>query len=610
MRALRIIEAPGVTEALRAAVTAAGITILLAGSAHAGSISLTGPTSTAGTYSPSTLATAAAANPGNMVSFGGLTGISLWGLLGGANATTSAPAIFGAITTTTPAADNSKNAILRYHVLGTGTDGTQSVVSLGQIDPMFGAPVNPPFIAYQNTGGSMLSTPQLVVPGGPSGSGISSLLSLQLLSYPALPTGAGGVSTSVTLSGNVNSPGVYTLAQFQKFTPTNQTVSGDTYTGIPLATFVNTNSSSSNSQIVIGQGTDGYEVLYSLEELANPANMLAYAATGTDFPADGIARTILPADNAHGRYISNLFNVVVLNASIGAPITATHDFNGDGISDILWRDTAGNVGMWLMNGSQIGATSVLGNVATNWSIVGQRDFNGNGSADILWRDIAGNVGIWLMNGSQIKASPVLGNVPTNWSVVGTGDFNGDGYADILWRDNLGNVGIWFMNGTTVSQTAMLGIVPTNWAVAGTDMKGDIFWRNTVTGETGLWIVSGTKISQSVDFGVVPLNWKIAGIGDFDGNGSFDILWRDASGNVGIWLMNGTQIMSTAVLGNVPLSWSVAETGNFNGNGQIDILWIDNLGNVAVWFMNGVTVQSVTNYGNAGTAWSVQSLNAD
>jgi prepilin-type processing-associated H-X9-DG protein len=31
----------------------------------------------------------------------------------------------------------------------------------------------------------------------------------------------------------------------------------------------------------------------------------------------------------------------------------THDFNGDGKSNILWHDGSGNVGMWLMNGAQI-----------------------------------------------------------------------------------------------------------------------------------------------------------------------------------------------------------------------------------------------------------------
>jgi hypothetical protein len=292
-------------------------------------------------------------------------------------------------------------------------------------------------------------------------------------------------------------------------------------------------------------------------------------------------------------------------------LTATHDFNGDGISDILWRNSAGAVGMWLMNGAQILQTATLTNAApTNWSIVGQRDFTGNGDADILWRDTTGDVGMWLMNGTHVLSGSAFSTMPTNWFVAGTGDFNGDGIGDILWRDAAGDVAIWLMNGTTVEQTLTIGNVSPNWVIVGATMNGDIFWRNTVTGEVGMWVMGNGQIAQTVDFGAVSLNWTVAGIGDFDGNGSFDILWRDTSGNVGIWLMNGTQIMSTSVLGNVSANWSIAQTGDYNGNGDSDILWIDNAGNLAAWFMNGAAISSVVNYGNVGTAWSVQSLNAE
>jgi hypothetical protein len=252
----------------------------------------------------------------------------------------------------------------------------------------------------------------------------------------------------------------------------------------------------------------------------------------------------------------------VVGRLAGIPATVTHDSDGDGISDILWRNTSGNPGMWLMNGSSISTTSVLGNVPGVWSVVGQRDFNGDGMGDILWRDTSGNVGMWLMNGKTITTSAVVGNVSTNW------------------------------------------------AVAGADTHGDIFWRNSTTGEVGMWVMNGATITKTVDFGVVPQTWTIAGIGDFDGNGSEDILWRDTSGNVGMWLMNGTTIQSAPVLGNVSLTWSVAETGDSNGDGRSDILWTDKTGNVAVWFMNGKAISSVTNYGNVGTTWSVQSLSAD
>ena len=288
----------------------------------------------------------------------------------------------------------------------------------------------------------------------------------------------------------------------------------------------------------------------------------------------------------------------------------THDFNDDGKSDILWRDSAGDVGMWLMNGTQILQAAVINSVATNWSIVGQRDFNGDGKSDILWRDTVGDVGMWLMNGTQIVQADSFSAVPLNWSVAGTGDFNGDGKADILWLDNQGNVGIWFMNGTQILQTGVVGQLPPNWIIVGSDMKGDIFLRNISSGDIGMWVMNGINVAQSVDFGPVSQNWTVAGIGDFDGNGSFDLLWRDTAGDAAIWLMNGTSIASTKVLGNLPTSWNIAETGDFNGDGRSDVLWVDNTGNVASWFVNGTSISSVVIYGSVGTNWAVQSLGAD
>ncbi len=126
----------------------------------------------------------------------------------------------------------------------------------------------------------------------------------------------------------------------------------------------------------------------------------------------------------------------------------THDFNGDGRSDIAWRDIRGNTAIWLMNGAAILSLGEIGVVPTSWSIVGQRDFDGDGKADLLWRDTGGNTAIWFMNGVQVASSASVGNLPTSWSVVGTGDFNGDGMGDILWRDASGNLVVWLMNGAS------------------------------------------------------------------------------------------------------------------------------------------------------------------
>jgi FG-GAP-like repeat len=105
-------------------------------------------------------------------------------------------------------------------------------------------------------------------------------------------------------------------------------------------------------------------------------------------------------------------------------------------------------------------------------------------------------------------------------------------------------------------------------------------------------------------------WSIAGTGNFNGDGKYDIVWRDSSGNVAVWLMNGGQLSQSAGLGSAPATWSVVETGDFDGDGKSDILWHDTSGNVAIWFMNGTQVTSSVDVGNVPTVRSIQGAGAD
>jgi hypothetical protein len=283
-----------------------------AGQARA-DVLLSGPDSNDGSYSTTVLSSVAIGS--DTVSSGGLTGISLWGLLGGANSSSSTSPTYGAITTSTPNGDDGKNAILRYYLLATGAGGQQSIISLGEIDPNFGgtAPV-PAFVAFQG-GSGLLTSPELIVPGA-AGRDLLGLTSLELLSVAALPNGAGGVSTSVQLSGAVTNPGSYNQAALQALPSVTETVGTDMYTGVPLWTFLGPSNNNSNDQIVTVQATDGYEVVYSLAEFdpslgGNPNDLLPYADTGGAFPGDGVARTITPTDNKQGRWVSNVDSIDV-----------------------------------------------------------------------------------------------------------------------------------------------------------------------------------------------------------------------------------------------------------------------------------------------------------
>jgi hypothetical protein len=64
------------------------------------------------------------------------------------------------------------------------------------------------------------------------------------------------------------------------------------------------------------------------------------------------------------------------------------------------------------------------------------------------------------------------------------------------------------------------------------------------------------------------------VGDFDGDGRADILWRNsASGENYLYLMNGAAITNEGYLRTVAdQDWQVAALGDYDGDGKTDVLW--------------------------------------
>jgi uncharacterized protein YbbK (DUF523 family) len=323
----------------------------------------------------------------------------------------------------------------------------------------------------------------------------------------------------------------------------------------------------------------------------NSADTLTVATSdGTATDTDTIAITLNPVNDA------------------GPPAS---DFNGDGKSDVLWRqEGSGQVYFWEMNGLQVQAEGAVAHapVTADWHVQGIDDFNGDFNCDLLWRqDGSGQVYVWEMNGHEVQAEGAVAHAPvtTDWHVEGVGDFNGDGNSDVLWRqDGSGQVYVWEMNGRQVQAEGAVAHAPltTDWHVEGVgdfngDGNSDVLWRQDGSGQVYVWEMNGRQVQAegAVAHAPVTTDWHVQGIGDFNGDGNSDVLWRqDGSVQIYVWEMNGQQVQAEGAVAHAPVTtdWHVPGVGDFNGDFNSDLLWRqDGSGQVYVWEMNGQQVQA-------------------
>jgi hypothetical protein len=132
------------------------------------------------------------------------------------------------------------------------------------------------------------------------------------------------------------------------------------------------------------------------------------------------------------------------------------DVDGDGTADLVGRALALGTRNWAdykwwVSTSTGSSFNAAGNWA-QWSPTGGwfdnslqlGDFNGDGQSDIIGRDSSGKWWVYFSNGSSFfPAGPTswaTWSTGVTWDSVWVGDFNGDGFADIAGRDGVPNNG--------------------------------------------------------------------------------------------------------------------------------------------------------------------------
>ena len=273
--------------------------------------------------------------------------------------------------------------------------------------------------------------------------------------------------------------------------------------------------------------------------------------------------------------------------------TAVHnDFDGDGRSDVLWRNRVTGSMVYWPSADYAKRVPLRINTPANFDlsrviVAGTGNYYDTAArTNILLRDNATSDHFLLVHdyahgdGYVATLFALTYQLDADSKVVANGDFNGGTISDILVRNQRsgGNSIAWGEYPWDYGGPDPIAPVSNfAWQIVGAgdfdsvDEASDLLWRNTITGANAIWRMANANTPIPIAR-VSDLSWQIVAVGDFNADGKSDIFWRNIStGANAIW-ESGNRATSKSVVGVTNQNWQVAATGDYDGDGRFDVFW--------------------------------------
>lgn len=131
-----------------------------------------------------------------------------------------------------------------------------------------------------------------------------------------------------------------------------------------------------------------------------------------------------------------------------------------------------------------------------------------------------------------------------------------------------------------------------------DGSPEIVFENA-SGFLASWFMNGTNMRFARFFtpeNTGDSNWTVAGSADFDLDGNEDLLFERNDGSLAVWTLDQLTLRKVVLVSNgraQGVGWNVAAVGDFDQDNKPDVLFQHESGTLVIWFLDRVELLSAT-----------------
>jgi hypothetical protein len=211
----------------------------------------------------------------------------------------------------------------------------------------------------------------------------------------------------------------------------------------------------------------------------------------------------------------------------------------------------------------------------------------------------------LGNNSVLAGPYVLGEAPPQVKVEATSYLNGTLAAMFRIDDGSGTLAYTpIIDNNADNPPIPLGAIGEPWRFEGINARGsEMVWRNGSSADLEGYTISNHQIIGANHMGAVGLDWQTVTMGRFGSAPDGLIMQSQSTGVLEVYDIQNNTITGASQLGTVGTDWKFSGLGNFNGDGTTDLLLRnDHTGGLQVYDIKDDKIVGTAFLGMIGTDW--------